>query len=715
MLTTLMISLLTTSSATAGEGMWLPEQLPEVAPAWEGKGLRIPADKLGDPLGQPLGSIVTMGFCSASFVSEDGLMLTNHHCVEGFLQQNSSGEKNLHKDGFVAGSRADELSVGPGGKVAVVESITDVTAKVLAKVGRRTKDAKRERLIDEAEKRLVAECERERDRRCRVASYRGGAEFRLIKAFELSDVRIVAAPPMAMGQYGGEIDNWMWPRHGADFAVLRAYVAKDGTAADYSVDNVPYRPKHHLTVDWTGAEPDSFVMVAGYPGRTSRHARAESLRWYAEDYLPTRQALTREVHDLLLDHASRDPDAEARLGAAISSLANGLKNGEGLLDGLRKGGLIADKQRREAEILAWVDADPARKKRWRADLDAQLVLIEEGQRDATRELYASWIGRGADLLAVARRSVRWAEEREKKTDLERDSGYQDRDRERIEAGFSKLDRSLHLTSDRDVLALVLGHYGKLPDEQRIPELDAFIADLGGVDKTLDALYDKPALATSPARLALLDQDLATLKASDDPWVRMALAMEAWSKPRREEKRARTGAGLRLGPSWYAVLEAYAAEQDQILYDDANSTLRVSLGVVKGYSPEDGLWAVPQTTASGFAAKAGPPPFDAPAHMVAAARDGRSSRFFDEALGDVPVDFLTTLDTTGGNSGSAVLDGEGRLVGLLFDGNYESIAADWVYQAAVNRSICVDVRWVGFTLQQMDGAGWILDELGLPAK
>jgi hypothetical protein len=704
------ILLLLALTSGADEGMWLPEQLPEIGPAWAERGLQIAPERLADPLGDPLGAVVSLGFCSASFVSPDGLMATNHHCVESYLQYNSSAERNLHVDGFVAGSRADELSTGPTGRVWVVERIEDVTATVLAGIGRRGKDATRERKVSEASKRLVAACERQPNRRCRVASFRGGGEFRLITSREILDVRLVAAPSMALGQFGGDIDNWMWPRHSADFAFVRAYVAPDGSSAPYAKDNVPYQPPHHLVVDPTGAEPGSFVMVAGYPGRTERHARARELRWYAEQYVPTDVALTAAVMATLQQHADADADAAAKVGASISQLGNGLKNDQGLLDGLSHGDLIAQKEATEAEILAWIDADPARRKRWAAGMREHAALIDAEQADALRAQYVSWIRRGADLLGVANRALRLAQER-RKPDIQRDGGYQDRDVERIQAGLERLDKSLHLPSDRAVLGLVLARYVALPEGERVAELDAWLQAHGGVDAALDDLYAGPALSTTAGRLALLDQDLATLEASRDPWMQLAVALDAWSAPRRAVAKERAGAHLRLDPLWYAALEAWETEHGRVLYDDANGTLRLTLGHVAGYEPEDGLWAKPQTTVSGLAAKAGGAPFDIDAATVARAKQG-GGRWKDEALGDGPADFLTTLDTTGGNSGSAVLDGEGRFVGLAFDGNYESIAADWIFLPEVTRTICIDVRYMGWVMDGWDGAGWIREEIGL---
>lgn len=694
----------------ADEGMWLPEQIPEIAAGWRERGLEIDPEQLADPLGDPLGAIVSLGFCSASFVSPDGLIATNHHCVEGYLQYNSSAEANRHRDGYVAASRREELSVGPTGRLWIVESIDDVTDQVLAGIGRRGSDARRERRVSEASKRLVAACERQANRRCRVASYRGGGEFRLITRREIRDVRVVAAPSGALGQFGGDIDNWMWPRQSADFALLRAYVAPDGSSAEYADENVPYRPPHWLRVDPTGAEPGSFVMVAGYPGRTERRARARELDWYANRYLPQQIGLLRGLVDTLQGFAEVDAEAAARLGAPISQLNNGLKNSEGLLEGLKRGRLVDEKERMEEQLIQWVEVDSRRGRRWSAALREQADLIDEEQEDRLRALYVGWMSRAADLLSVATRAVRLAQEKQK-PDIQRDAGYQDRDLERIRAGFERLDKSLHLPSDRAALALILADYAAQPAAARVADLDAWIAEQGGVDAALDVLYDEPALARSGGRLALLDQDLATLEASDDPWVQLALVLDAWQAPRRARGKARKGAHLRLDPQWYAALEAWHTEQGRVLYDDANGTLRLTLGHVEGYEPEDGLWAQPQTTVGGLAAKAGPAPFDIDADTIARAEQG-GGRWSDPELGDVPADFLTTLDTTGGNSGSAVLDGQGRFVGLAFDGNYESIAADWIFLPEVTRTICIDVRFMGWVMDGWEDGGWIRDELGL---
>lgn len=700
--------LLALSLVHADEGMWLPEQIPAIAAEWTDRGLEIDPAALADPLGQPLGSIVSLGFCSASFVSPDGLIATNHHCVEGYLQYLSDGENNHHQDGFLAASREEEANVGPTARLRIVESITDVTRAVVDGIRRRTKDAARLERIERAKKELVAECESEPNRRCYVTGYFGGSAWRLISTLELQDVRIVYAPPMSIGQFGGDVDNWMWPRHGADFAFIRAYVAPDGTSAPYSADNVPYEPPHHLEVAADGVNPGDFVMIAGYPGRTSRHTLAMDLAWRSSEYLPRRKRLLDDVYGILASHANRDDDAAARLGSSMSGLANSSKNSEGLLEGLSRGGLIERKQTEEAAMLTWVDAD-RRRRSLRKIYDEMVTRETADQADALADMVVGWATRSADLLGVASTALRAAHERVK-PDLERDRGYQERDLPRIAARFERMDRSLHLPSDRDVFAFLLDSYAELPEEAHIPALDTWLEARGGAEAALAELYKEPVLLDNAARQALLTHDVATLEASTDPWVSLAVALETWAGPKRDAEKSDRGANLRLGSAWTAAMRDFHRSQGREMYDDANGTLRLTLGTVEGYSPQDGLVAMPQTTLAGLAAKVGPAPFDAPEALVARTASGPTSEHAYAPLGDVPVNFLSTLDITGGNSGSAVLDGRGRLVGLAFDGNYESIASDWVFVDAVTRCISVDIRFMLWMLQGDERSAWISAEL-----
>lgn len=695
------------ASAWADEGMWTPEQVPAMAETLTEMGLTVDPAALASPLTEPLNAIVSLGFCSASFVSPDGLIATNHHCVSGYLQYNSTGERNLARDGYTASDRAGELSVGPSGRIYVLERIDDVTERVQSRLKRRMSDAQRQDAISLVRKEIIAECEAAPGYRCRVASFYEGLSYRLIVNRELSDIRLVYAPPDSVGSYGGDIDNWMWPRHTGDFSLLRAYVAPDGSAAPYSEENVPYQPAHHLPMATDGVSPGDFVMVAGYPGRTRRHDRASELRYSAESSIPGRLTMYTELGEMLRGHAADNEDAAARLAAPIGYLANSEKNNTELLALLSSGSLLDDKDAADAELTAWVMADRKRKRTYGGALEELEATIERSQAHQERTELVGWMMWIPDLLGVAHYAYRLSGEREK-PDMERKEGFQERDQERTAARFSRLERTLYLPSDRDGMAIILRRHAALPAAQQVEPLTTWIADHGGLDEALNTLYTSPSLAETDARLALLEMDRAALEASTDPWVSLAVTMEGWLSQQRVTSEQLSGAMARLRPLYMQALIDMRGESG--LYPDANSTLRLTFGHVQGWSPEDGAVFLPQTTLSGMVAKAtGEVPFDAPEGLLS--RAGEESRWSDDALEDVPVNYLSTLDITGGNSGSATLNAAGEFVGLAFDGNVDSIGADWAF-GPTSRTIHVDVRYMLWVMESEPDAGWLLEELGI---
>lgn len=691
----------------ADEGMWMPGQVPAMADRLENMGLTLPVEQLSDPQSEALTAVVSLGGCSASFVSPDGLIITNHHCVEGYLQYNSTAEADRARDGFAAASMADELSAGPTARVYVVERIDDVTAQIQAVVRRRVGDGQRPDLLDRTRSELIAQCEAEAaGRRCRVASFYEGLEYHLIVQQEIQDLRVVYAPPRSVGSYGGDIDNWMWPRHTGDFALLRAYVAPDGSAAPYAEENVPYQPAQHLALDTSGVGPGDFVMVAGFPGSTRRHDLAQSLRHSAEVRYPRRLEITTLMLDILRRHAAENPEAAAKLAAPITGIANVDKNNRELLDMLANDDLIAIKEAEEAALNDWLAADRSRRRTARAvaEMDA---IVQQQQQMSNQTQTTGTLFWAADLLGVAHTAYRAAVERQK-PDLDREPGFQERNMARIAARFERLEHSLYLPADRDVFHAMLQRYSALPADLHILPLDAWLAEQGGVDAAMERLYTEPALLDTGARLALLTQSAADLEASTDPWMTLAVALEGWLAEQRREGERLQGAMLRLRPQvMAAMLEMQGSDN---VYPDANGTLRLTFGHVEGWSPADGVVYTPQTTLAGMVAKAtGTPPFDAPTNLLA--RAAQPSQWMDPTLGDVPVNFLSTLDITGGNSGSATLNAKGELVGLAFDGNTDSIAADWMFTSN-SRSIHVDIRYVLWVLEGDEDATWLREELGV---
>lgn len=704
----LLLSLLAT--APADEGMWLPEQIPQVAPRYPD--LQVDPQVLADPTGAVLGSVVSLGGCTGSFVSDTGLIITNHHCVESYLQAISDEEHNHWRDGFVAPDLADERSTGAAGRVWITVSMEDVTDPMQQGIRPRTPDARRADILEDNEKALLAACEdRGDDRRCQIAPLDGGARFLLVERREIKDLRVVWAPPRSVGQYGGEIDNWEWPRHSFDAALLRAYVGPDGSSVPFAEDNVPYTPEHHLTVS-DGLSEGDLVMVSGYPGSTARHRLASELAYDIEQSWQRLVDLVDRWTPILEGHAQTSNDASARLGPLLSGLSNARKNRVGVLQGVARSRGLERMQTAEADLLGWLRADRRRARTWQPVYDELSEALAESRRIAEEERYVSRLRWAANLLGVAHTSVRWATE-QTKPDAQREAGLQDRDREVIERQFDRLERSLYLPAERDLVADLLSQYAEAPAHQRLPSLDAWLDRFEDIEAAVASLYDgTPALAQADARRALLDTSLVDLRRSDDPFVQLAVALEADLAPRRKAQDALGARLQRLRAAWADAEIAYAAGTGALRAPDANGTLRVTLGRVGGYHPEDGLLALPFTTLRGFAAKHGPEPFDAPEPLIQAAKEGPSSPWAVESLGDVPVDLLADLDTTGGNSGSPALDAQGRLAGLLFDGVWESVANDYVYDPDVNRSILADIRAIGWLLSHTQGARRVAEEMGL---
>ncbi len=325
-------------------------------------GLKIDPNRFADLTGDPMGAVVSLGGCSASFVSTDGLVVTNHHCGFGALQFNSTPQRDLITNGFLAKTRDEELPAGPGSRILVTTKIEDVTSRVLAGLKPKMSDLDREKAIDRATKELVEECEKPGGVRCRVASFYEGSQYLRTTQMEIRDVRLVYAPALGVGDFCGETDNWMWPRHTGDWSFLRAYVGKDGKPADYSKDNVPYHPAHILKIATEGVKNDDLVIVAGYPGRTFRYRTAVEVENMQQYVFPTTIKFATDLNAILREMSKNDKAVEIANASRIKFQDNTLKNFTGSLTGFRKFGIVAQRQKREAELASYIASHPESQK-----------------------------------------------------------------------------------------------------------------------------------------------------------------------------------------------------------------------------------------------------------------------------------------------------------------------------------------------------------------
>jgi hypothetical protein len=694
-------------------GMWMPEQLPAQGETLKAIGLEIDPAALSQPTSDLLGAVVSLGGCSASFVSDDGLIVTNHHCSVGALQFNSDPKQNLLRDGYLARTRAEERWNGPSARVLVTQSLRDVTREVTAGLEAIKDPAARFKKVEARTKELVAACEKGRPSlRCNVAEYFGGGQYRLIEQLEIKDVRLVFAPHDQIGDFGGEIDNWRWPRHSGDVAMFRAYVGKDGKPAEHAESNVPYRPPHHLKLPTRPLSEGDLVMVAGYPAVTNRLRTSAEAAEAIGFYYPQRIKWCEENIALLDEVRKKSEEIKIKATPTWRNLNNGLTKMRGIVDGMGKGGLGAQKAKLDADLEGWIKADPAHKA-YGDVLDKIKALVVAEQKTREQDLQMAQAQRLVSLYSAAATIVRMAEERAK-PDAERDPAFQERNWQRLEQDQTTVQKRYDRAIDQALFKLALQRALRVPDKER----PAFAAAVLGnkpsearIDAALDALYAKTGLEDEKARIKLLKTaTTAELKKSKDPLIKLALELRPALRAAEDRDHAHAGAMLLLRPRY---IEALGKLDPKPIAPDANGTLRVTYGTVRGYkpTPEAPLFR-PFTVASEVAKKhKGAWPFDAPGYLLDAINAKKFGPYADAHLGEVPVDFLSDLDITGGNSGSATLNGRGEIVGLAFDGNYEAMASDWLFQPSITRTIHVDFRYVLWLLDVVYPGQHLIKEMG----
>lgn len=701
-------------------GMWLPSQmtLPQHVENFQKLGVSIGADKLADPVNSPLAAIVSLGGCSATFVSGEGLVVTNHHCVQGALQLNSTPKNNLVENGFLAKTRAEEVTAGPTQKVMVLQAYKDVTTDV-RKGLESIKDAtKRKDEVENRIKALQSGCEKDRPGvRCQVTSYFAGGQYSLLEYLEIRDVRLVYVPKRSVGNYGGEVDNWAWPRHTGDFSFFRAYVGKDGKPADFSPDNVPFQPKSFIKVSAAGVKPGDFVMVAGYPGRTERTVTASDVHHDVEWYYPYVIQYLKDRYGIAEAHLKDEGETAIKAAVMKQSVQNGLEKNEGVLAGLQKNtALLQSKDALDAKIKEW--ASQPGKADYKKAIEKYEAILADERKNARVDFDRGVAFGGSRLLGTAAMLVRLADEKQK-PDAARKVGFQDRDMPRIEGGQKAFAKQFDATLDRATFRLALSRALQLPEAQR-PWLATLLGVKKGtkideklIDTTLEAWYAQTKMADQTVRLEMLKSATPkTLKTNTDPF--MAAAQRIYPMILAEEKKsdARQGEIMLVAPKY---VEAMREVLGGFLAPDANSTLRVTYGTVKSFKPASTEEAdLPFTMTKQILAKdTGKDPFDAPAGLLAAIKAKNYGAYAVPFLGgEVPVNYLSDLDITGGNSGSSTLNAKGELVGLVFDGTIDGVASDVVFNGETTRVIHADVRYMLWVMDKIDNAGHLLREMGV---
>ncbi len=713
----LLMLALTSSFVLADEGMWMPQQLPEIASELKAAGLVLDPADLTKLTEFPAAAIVSLGGCSASFVSPNGLVATNHHCIYNSVAHNSTPENDLLANGFLATANSEEVPAAPGSRVYVTKAVDNVTTQVIDATTAKLSGKKRVDAIENNQKKLIAECEQDEGHRCRVSAYYGSLEYYLIKQLEIKDVRLVHAPAEGVGKFGGDTDNWMWPRHTGDYGFLRAYVSPEGKSADYHADNVPYQPDHYLKLATEGLQDGDFVMALGYPGRTNRHRLPSEVSETFEWSYPNTVQQFNETLAIIDRVTSTNKDAELKYASRVAGLNNYMKNRQGMLDSYAQSDFLQRKTAEHQALTSWVNSSKENKKAYAKDLATIEKLLAEQQRKSRAEYVLN--NATPRLLNVARSLYRLSQE-STKPDNERKAGYQQRDIPRYKAFVAGMERNFDVSVEKALDLHNLTKYVALPKKQRNAEFDSALGIKGSMTQSelmalIDSWYANTSLTELSSRQALVDASPEQFTQNADPFVMAAVALYQSDLKQEAQDEELGGKIQQAYASYMRAKIAYMQSIGQAVYPDANSTLRVTYGNVTGraHGNEDGNAWGPFTTLRGITAKAtGEGEFNAPQNQLAAIKAKRYGKYFEPAVNSVPVNYLATLDITGGNSGSAVLNGKGEFVGLAFDGTLDSIISDWDYNPANTRSIQVDLRFMLWQMQQVDKATALLEELGV---
>jgi hypothetical protein len=693
----------------SGEGMWPWQDLARLDEvALKARGLELPLAELWTPGSGGLAqAVIGLRGCTGAFVSDQGLLITNHHCALGAIQKLSRPDQNLLENGFVARSRSAELPA-PGVAIWVFNSQRDVTEEIFRELPAGAADLDTALYLRKREKEIVSECEKTPSVRCSISRENDGLRFHLMVSTEITDVRLVFAPPESIGSFGGEIDNWRWPRHSLDFALLRAWVGPDGKPAPHDPNNIPFTPPRHLTVSTTGPAVGDFIMVAGTPYRTSRYRTAREVREAHEWFYPHRETLFSRWISVLERANEQFPEARIPNATALRRLSNGLINARGMIEGIQKNRVIARRLSEEETLRTWIRSThhPVPETALE-ELNAFLDSIPYKELD----FLLAQMQNGVSAFSAAYLLVKWAHERGL-PDPQRTPGWQERDRAGLLSRLNAGDLSYHAASDRMVLSMFLDELDRLAPDQRpafhVPPVTD--EDRKKREDQLDLMFRTTTVMNAAAREALFSATSEMLAQSTDPMIQFVLAWFPQLQDLEKRQLVTEGALLRLRRPW---MQATVAFRGRLFYPDANASPRVSFATVTGYSPEDGTWNVPFSTLRGMLAKhRSRPPFSLPSAFLEAAQQENQVPWMDPLLEDVPINFLSNADTTGGNSGSPVLDGKGRLIGINFDRVYENIAGDFGYNPLRSRNIMVDIRAILWTLDRFAQAFDLLTEMGV---
>ena len=700
-------------TAKADEGMWLPSLIENRITDMQEKGFRLSAEDIYNINQASLkDAVVLFGRgCTGELISHEGLLLTNHHCGYGQIQQHSSVEHDYLRDGFWAMNRSEELP-NKGLTVSFLERMEDVTPVILKGYTSDMTENERVELVKKNSNDLIAEAVKEGNGlRATVEALFYGNQYFLFLYREYSDIRLVGAPPSSIGKFGGDTDNWVWPRHTGDFSIFRIYADKDNNPAVYSPENVPYRPKKYFKISTKGVQEGDFTFIYGFPGRTQEYIHSEGVRYIEEIGDPHKIALRTLRLDIMGKHQAESQKVRIQYSSKHANVANAWKKWQGEVKGIRKMRTVATKQAYQKKFAQWAAGTEYE---GLTDKIAQLYAQLEPYSFATD--YYNETVRTVELANFAMSFARLYKETDGVMTFNSDKAAE------LAESFYK---DYYLPIDQEIFVAMMNEFNKnVPAESQPTFHKEMMEKYGNVETWAAYIFENSLFIDADAVNTLITN-------SDDNWIddRAKVISDPatvffneylkWYHSEIQSYTTSLNQDLQLAYRDYMRGQMAFAEAEEgaaglaSFYPDANLTLRVAYGHIKGYSPADGVYYTPSSTIKGIMEKDNPDIFDY--NIPQTLRDIYATKDYGrwaDASGEVPVCFIATNHTTGGNSGSPVINADGDLIGLNFDRVWEGTMSDIVFDPEICRNISLDVRYVLFTIEKIGGAGYLIDEMTL---
>lgn len=646
-------------------------------------------------------ALVRVGGCTGSFISDEGLIITNHHCAFGAVQLASTAENDYLTNGFVA--RSHELEIEAKGlTIRITDSYEDVSSRVLAAAKQAKTPAERIQIIGQESKKIAEEAEtKDPSIKAEVSEMFIGKSYVLFRYKTIEDVRLVYVPKRSIGEFGGEADNWVWPRHTGDYSFLRAYVGADGKPAKFSKSNVPYQPKKHLTINPNGVKEEDFTFILGYPGRTFRHRPAQYIEYQEKYLLPYTASLFGFQNVVMRDAGVDDKATEIALATRIQRNSNVRKNYQGKMKGLKNIDLVQQKKNEDAALLDFINSSSELKTKYGSLMTDIDNLYKDIFKDAERELWFGQIYNSTSLLNIARQINSFKTAMAKSTNPN----------EFFTSNVSALKESLKSTYgsyrqnvDVQIFKKMIEDAGNLPRNERVTAVD-------GLKTSPENLLNNTKLKDENFVLNTLLTSSASLTSYSDELLKFQTELNGQIQAMQPELARREGVLNQLMGDYVEVKEQF---QKRNFIPDANSTLRLTYGYIRGYSPEDAVYMSPFTTIKGVIEKgrSGLSEYAYPKSILEAWEAKNFGQYEMKELGDVPVNILYNMDTTGGNSGSPIMNAKGELIGVNFDRAYDATINDFAWNESYSRSIGVDIRYVLWIADKIDNADFLLKEIGI---